>query len=269
MGRRVRGTCRPQVHHYCLVAKLCRTCDPTDCSTPGFPVLHHLPELAETHPFKSVMPSNHLILRRSLLLLPSVFPSIRVFSDELALCVRWLKYWSFSFSISPSNEYSELISFRADWFDLLAVQGTLKRLLHYHNSEASVLQHSTFFIVQLSHPYINTGKTIALTRHTFVSKVSSLLFNTLSRFVMAFLARSKCMLGRFNELFCFSSPSKSQSLLQLPSEPGGFYQYVAKLLTPTLPLIQSFLLHVLDSYILSPYQSGFSREKEPGKYRYT
>ena len=139
---------------------------------------------------ESVMPSNHLILCHPLLLPPSVFPSIRVFSSELFLQIRWPKYWSFSFSISPSNEYSGLISFRMDWLDLLAVQGTLKSLLQHHNSKALILQCSAFFIVQLSHPYMTTGKTIALTRWTFVSKVMSLLFNMLSRLVIAFLPRS-------------------------------------------------------------------------------
>ena len=134
---------------------------------------------------ESVMPSNHLTLCRPLLLLPSIFPSIRVFSNESVLCIRWPKYWSFSFSISPSNEYSELISFRMDWLDLLAVQGTLKSLLQHHSSKASVLQCSAFFTVQLSHPYISTGKTIALTRQTFVGKVMSLPFNMLSRLVIS------------------------------------------------------------------------------------
>ena len=133
-----------------------------------------------------VMPSNHLILCRPLLLLPSIPPSIRVLSNESALHIRWPKYWSFSFSISPSNEHSRLISFRMDWLDLLAVQGTLKSLLQHHSSKASIPQDSAFFIVQLSHPYMTTGKTIALTRWTFVGKVMSLLFNTLSRFVIAF-----------------------------------------------------------------------------------
>ena len=145
-------------------------------------------------PIKSVMPSNHLILCRPLLLPPSIFPSIRVFSNESVFCIRWPKYWSFSFSISPSNEYSGLISFRMNWLDLLAVQGALKSLLQHHSSKASILQHSTFFIVQLSHPYMTTGKTIALTRQTFVDKVMSLLFNTLSRLVITFLPRSKCLL---------------------------------------------------------------------------
>ena len=140
------------------------------------------------------MPSNHLVLYHPLLLLPSIFPSIRVFSNELALCIRWPKYWSFSFSISPSNEYSGLISFRMDWLDLLAVQGTLTSLLQHHTSKASILRHSAFFMVQLSHPYMITGKTISLTRWTFVRKVISLLFNMLSRFVIAFLPRSKCLL---------------------------------------------------------------------------
>ena len=139
------------------------------------------------------MLSNHLILCHPLLFLPSIFPSIRVFSNESAFSIRWPKYWSFSFSISSSNEYSGLISFRMDWFDLLAVQRILKSLQH-HSSKASILCHSGFFIVQLSHPYVTTGKTIALTRWTFVSKVMSLLFNRLSRLVIAFLPRSKCLL---------------------------------------------------------------------------
>ena len=138
------------------------------------------------------MPSNHLILCHPLLLLPSIFPSIRAFSNESTLRIRWPKYWSFRFSISPSSEYSGLISFRIDWFDLLAVQGALKGLLQHHSSEASTLHCSAFFMVQLSHPYRTPGKTIALTRQTFVSKVMSLLFNTLSRFVTGFLPRSKC-----------------------------------------------------------------------------
>ena len=139
------------------------------------------------------MPSNHLILCCPLLLSPSIFPSIRVFSNESALRIRWPKYWSFSFSISPSNEYSWLISFRMDWLDLFAVKGTLKSLLQRHRSKASILQCSAFFIVQLSHPYMTTGKTIALPRQTFVGKVMSLLFNMLSRFVIDFLSRSKCL----------------------------------------------------------------------------
>ena len=140
------------------------------------------------------MPSNHPILCHLLLLLPSILPSIRVFSNESALRIRWPKYWSFSFSISPSNEHSGLISFRMDWLDLLAVQGTLKSLPQHHSSKASVLRHSAFFIVQLSHPYMTTGKTRALTRRTFVDKVMSLLLNMLSRLVITFLPRSKCLL---------------------------------------------------------------------------
>ena len=143
---------------------------------------------------ESVMPSNHLVLCRPLLLLPSIFPSIRVFSKESALPIRWPKYWSFSFIISPSNEYSGLISFKMDWLDLLGVQGTLKSLLQQHSSKASVLQHSAFFIVQLSHPYMTTGKTIALTRWTFVDKEMSLVFNMLSRLVITFFPRSKLLL---------------------------------------------------------------------------
>ena len=143
---------------------------------------------------ESVMPSNHLILCPPLLLPPSIFPSIRVFSNESFLHIRWPKYWSFSFSISPSSEYSGLISFRVDWLDLLAVQGTLKSLLQHHSSKTSILQCSAFFIVQLSHPYITTGKTLALTRWTFVGKVTSLLFNMLSRLVITFLPRSTRLL---------------------------------------------------------------------------
>ena len=140
------------------------------------------------------MPSNHLILCRSLLLLPSIFPSIRVFSSESALRIRWPKYWSFSFDLSPFNEHPGLISFRMDWLDFFAVQGTLKSLLQHHSSKASLLQCSAFFIVQLSHPYITTRKTIALTRQTFVGKVMSLLLNMLSRLVITFLPRSKRLL---------------------------------------------------------------------------
>ena len=140
------------------------------------------------------MPSNQFILCHPLLLLPSIFPSIRVFSNESALCIRLPKYWSFSFSISPSNEHTGLISLRMDWLDLLAVQGTLKSLLQHHSSKASILQRSAFFIVQLSHPYMTTGKTIPLTRRTFVGKVMSLLFNMLSRLVITFLPRSKRLL---------------------------------------------------------------------------
>ena len=140
------------------------------------------------------MPSNHLILCRPLLLVPSIFPSIRVFSDESALHTRWPKYWSFSFNISSSNEHPGLISFRMDWLDLLAVQGTLKSLLQHQSSKASILLHSAFFILQLSHPYMTTGKTIALTKWTFLDKVMSLVFNTLSRFVIAFLPRNKHLL---------------------------------------------------------------------------
>ena len=174
------------------VAQLCLTlCDRMDCSTPGFPVHCQLPEFIQTHVHESVMLSNHLILCHPLLLLPSIFPSIRVFSSESVLCIRWPKYWSFS--ISPSNEYS-LISFRMDWLDLLAIQGTLRSLLQHHISKASILRCSAFFMVQLSHPYMTNGKTIALTRQNFVGKVIFLLFNMLSRLVINFLPKSKCLL---------------------------------------------------------------------------
>ena len=141
-----------------------------------------------------VMPSNHLILCHPLFLLPSIFPSVRVFSNYSALHIRWPKYWSFGFNISPSNEHPGLISFRMDWLDLLAVQGTFNSLLQHHSSKASILQCLALFIVQLSHPYMTTGKIIALTRWTFVGKVMSLLFNMLSRLVITFLPRSKCLL---------------------------------------------------------------------------
>ena len=171
-------------------------CHPTDHNTSGFPVHQRLPEITQTLVklrLELVMPSKHLSLCCPLLL-PSIFPSIRVFSNESVYYIRWPKYWSFSFSISPSNEYSGLISFKIDWFDLLAGQGTLKSLLQHHSSKALILWHSAFFIVQISHPYMTTGKAIALTRWTFVGKVMSLLFNVLSRLVIAFLPRSKCLL---------------------------------------------------------------------------
>ena len=174
------------------VTQLCLTlCDPMNHSMPGLPVHHQLPEFIQTQSIESVMPSSHLILCRPLLLLPPIPPSIRVFSNESTLRMRWPKDWSFSFSISPSNEYSGLISFRMDWLDLLAVQGILKSLLQHHISKASVLRHSAFFIVQLSHQYMTTGKAIALTRQTFVGKVMSQLFSMLARLVIAFLPRSK------------------------------------------------------------------------------
>ena len=164
------------------VTQLCPTlCDPMNCSTPGLPVsITNSRSLLKVMSIESVMPSNHLILCHPLLLPPSIFPSIRVFSDESVLQIRWPKYWSFSFNISPSNEYSRLISFKMDWLDLLAVQGTLKSLLQHHSSKASILGQSAFFIVQLSHPFMTIGKIIALTKWTFVGKVMSLLFNMLS-----------------------------------------------------------------------------------------
>ena len=161
---------------------------------PGFPVHHQLPELAQTHFHcigDAIQPSHPLSSPSSP---TSIFPSIRVFSSEPVLRIRWPKYWSFSFSISPSYEYSGLISFRMDWLDLRVVQGTLKSLLQHHSSKASALQHSALFMAQFSHPYVTTGKTIALTRQTFAGRVMSLLFNMLSRFVIAFLPRSKCLI---------------------------------------------------------------------------
>ena len=162
-------------------------------STPGLPVHHKLPEFTQTH-VKSVMPSSHLILCYPFLLLPPILPSLRVFSNESALRMRWPKYWSFIFNISPYNEHPGLISFRMDWLDLLAVQGTLKSLLQHHSSKASILRHSAFFTIQISHPYMTTGKTIALTRWIYVGKLMSLLLNMLSRLVITFLPRSKHLL---------------------------------------------------------------------------
>ena len=184
------------------VTQSCPTlCDPMDCSTPGFPVRHQFPEFAQTHVHwvsDTIQPS-HLL---SPLLLPSIFPSIRVFYNESALRISWPKYWSFSFSISPSNAYSGLISFRIDWFDLLAVQGTFKSVPQHHSSKASVLQYSAFLMVQPSHPYMTNGKTKTLTIWTFVSKVMSLHFNMLSRLIITFLPRSKHLL-----ISCLQPPS--------------------------------------------------------------
>ena len=163
------------------VTQSCPTlCDPMNRRTPGLPVRHQLPESTQTMSIESVMPSNHLILCFPLLLPPSIFPIIRVFSNESALRIRWPKYWSFNFNMNPCDEYSGPISFRIDWLDLLVVQGTLQSLLQHHSSKASILRRSAFFIVQLSYLYMTTGKTIALTRRTFVGKVISLLFNMLS-----------------------------------------------------------------------------------------
>ena len=169
-------------------------CDPMNHSMPGLPVHHQHQSLPKPMSIESVMPSNHLTLCHPLLLLPSIFPSIRVFSNESVLRIRRPKYWSFSFSIIPSKEIPGLISFRMDWLDLLAAQGTLKNLLQHHSSKASILLRSAFFTVQLSHPYMTTGKTTALTRQTFVGKVMSLLLNMLSRLGITFLPRSKCLL---------------------------------------------------------------------------
>ena len=189
---------RPLEQHSVQFSSVTQSCptlsDHMDCSMPGLPVHHQLPEFTQTHVHwvrDAIQPSHPL----SSLSPPfSVFPSIRVFSNESALCIRWPKYWSFSFNISPSIEHPGLISFRMDWLDLFAVQGTLKSLLQHHSSKATILWQSAFFIVQLSHPYITTGKTIALTRRTFVGKVMSLIFNMLSRLVITFFPRSKRLL---------------------------------------------------------------------------
>ena len=172
------------------VAQSCLTlCDPMNRSTPGLPVHHQLWSSLRLMSIESMMPSSHLILCRPLLLLPPFPPSIRIFSNESTLHMRWPQYWGFSFSVIPSKEIPGLISFRMNWLDLLAVQGTPKSLLQHHSSKASILRHSAFFTVQLSHPYMTTGKTIALTRRTFVGKIMSLLFNMLSRLVITFLPR--------------------------------------------------------------------------------
>ena len=177
------------------VTQLCPTlCDNMDYSTPGFLFPHHLPSLLILISIELVMPSNYLILCRPLLLPPSIFLSIRVFSNELILHIMWPKYWSFIFSVSPANEYLGLISLRIDWFDLLEIQVTLKSVLQHQSSKASIVWRSAFFIVQLSYPYMTTGKTITLTRRTFVAKVMSLLFNMLSRLIITSLPRSKCLL---------------------------------------------------------------------------
>ena len=179
----------------CSVTKSCLTlCNPWTAARQASLSFTISLSLLKLMSIELMMPSSYLILCCPLLLLPSVFSSIRVFSNVLTLCIRWPKYWSFSFSLSPSNEYSGLISFRMDWLDLLAVQGTLKSLLQHHSSKASILRYSAFIMVQLSHLYMTTGKTIALTTWTFISKVISLLLNTLSGFVITFLPRSKHLL---------------------------------------------------------------------------
>ena len=190
-----------------------RLCNPMNCSTPGLPVHHQLPESTQTHVHYVSDASNHLILCHPLLFLPSIFLSIRVFSNESALHIRWPKYWSFTFNISPSNEHPGLISFKMDWLDLLAVQGTLKSLLQHCISKASILC-SAFFIAQLLYPYMTTGKTIALTRWTFVGKVMSLLFNMLSKLVITFPPRSKCLNFMAAITICsdFAPPKKSTTV---------------------------------------------------------
>ena len=186
--------CELNLIQFSSVAQSCPTlCDPMNRSTPGLPVYHQLQEFTQTlvHRVSDAIQPSHPL--SSLLLLPPIPPSIRVFSNESTLRMRWPKYWSFSFSIIPSKQFPGLISFRMDQLDPLAVQGTLKSLLQHHSSKASILRYSAFFTVQFSHPYMTTGKTLALTRWTFVGKVMSLLFNMLSRLVITFLPRSKCL----------------------------------------------------------------------------
>ena len=195
------------------VAQSCLTlCDPMDCSTQASQSITRSQNLLKLMSIKSVMPSNHLTLCSSFVLPPPFFPGIRVFSESV-LFIRWPKYWSFSFSNSPSSEHPRLISFRMDWLDLLVVQGTLKSVLQHHSSKALILWHSAFFIVQLSYPYMTTGKTIALTRWTFVCKVMSLFFNMLSRWVITFLPRSKHLLISWLQ-------SPSAMILEQPSPPA-------------------------------------------------
>ena len=183
------------MRYFSSIQSVMSLCDPMDGNTPGLPVNTSSQSLPKLMSIESMMPTNNLILCRRIHLLPTIFPSISVFSNESALRIRWPKYWSFSFNISPTNKYPGLISFRMDWVDLLAVQGTLKSLFQHHSSKASILQCSAFFMVQLVHPYMTTGKAIALTRQTFVDKVMSLLFNNmLSRLVITFLPRSKRLL---------------------------------------------------------------------------
>ena len=197
-------------YQFSSVAQSCPTiCDPMDCRTPSFPIHHQLPELTQTHVYlvsDAIQPSHPLLSTSSP---SSIFSNIRVFPNDSLLHIRWPKYWNFSFSISPSNEYSGLISFRMDWFDLTAVQGTNKSLLQNHSSKASILWHSTFFIVQFSHPYMTTGKTIGLIRWTFAGKVMPLLFHMLSKLI-TFLPRSKC--------FLISWPQSPSAMILKPSK---------------------------------------------------
>ena len=207
------------------VPQSCPTiCDPWTAARQASLSITNSQTLLKLKSTKLMMPSNHLILCCPLLLPPSIFPSIRVFSNESALRIMWPIYWSFSFNISPSNEYSGLISFRMDWLDLLAVQGTLKSLLQHHSSRASILWCSAFFIVQLSHPYMTTGKTIALTRQTFAGKVMSLLFNMLPRLAIPFLPRSKHIL-----ISCLQSPSA------VILEPPKIKSLTASVVSPSMP----------------------------------
>ena len=198
------------MNQFSSVAQSCLTlCDPMNHSMPGLPVHHQLPEFTQTHVHcvsDAIQPSHP---RHPLLLLPSISPIIRVFSNESVLRIRWPKYWSFSFNISPSNEHPGLVSFRMNWLDLLAVQGTLKSLLQHHSSKASILQHSAFFIVQLLHPYVTTGKTIALSKQTFVDKVMSLIFNMLSRLEKAMATHSSTLSWKTPWM---EEPSRLQSM---------------------------------------------------------
>ena len=218
-----------------------------DCSTPGLPVYHQLPESTQLMFIELVMPSSHLMLSS---LLFSIFPSIRVISNESALRMRWPKYWSFSFSVIPSNEHSGLISFRMNWLGPFAVQGTLKSLLQHYSSKALILLHSAFFTVQLSHPYMTTGKIIALTRWTFVGKVMFLLFNMLSMLVITLFPRSKCLTFMAAITICsdFGAPSKNCQPL-FPLSPHLF----AMKLGPDAMILVSWMLSFKPTFPLSSF----------------
>ena len=222
-----------------------------DCSTPGLPVHHQLLKFTQTQSTELVMPSNHLIFCCPLLLLPSIFPSIKVFSNELVLRIRWPKDWCFSFSISPSNEYSGLISFRMDWLDLLAVQGTLKRLLQHHSSKASILRCSAFFILQLSHPYMTTGKTIALTKWTFVGQAMSLLINMLSKLVITFSFKEQTSFNFMAAVTIYSDFGAPQNKVCLCFH--SFPIYFHEMMRPDAMILVFCVLSFKPNYSLSSF----------------
>ena len=241
----------PSVRFSSVAQSYLTFCDPWTAARQASLSITQSQSLLKLTSITSVMPSNYLILCHLLLLLPSIFSIIRIFSNTSPLCIRWPKYWSFSFSISPSNEYSGLISFRIDWFDLLAVHGTLKSLLQHHSSKASILQHSAFFMVQLSHSYMTPGKTIALTRWTFVNKVISLLFNMLSRFVIVFLPRSKGLLISWlqSPSAVILEPKKIQFLTVSIVSPSICHEVVG----PDATIFVFWMLHFKPAFSLSSF----------------